>query len=253
MFKAYFDESIDQHQKIIFVVGGMVGRYEQWEKIEWRWKLLLEKYGIEYYRASEAEFARGEFDKEPYRTSEEPNTKEQMALLNAVKEEFFEVLTHGIVSGITIGIPLQIFKSIANTPEKLDKFGGTPYFLCAHVAILRLLKEQKDTLLSKELIAFVFDRQPQFDAETLKVHAHLQSPESEHRSRVGSLTFDDKRRFIPLQVADTLVFESRKYLEKLIASPDTKPRPELQRLMDEGKIFEITLCEKECLEWYLEH
>jgi hypothetical protein len=63
---------------------------------------------------------------------------------------------------------------------------------CFDVPILRLLKERRKTPLLKEWIAFIFDRQEQFDAEIFSLHAHLQSPESEHRARLGSITFDDK-------------------------------------------------------------
>jgi hypothetical protein len=43
MFNAFFDKSWDQHQDKILVVGGMLGLYEQWSKIEWRWKELLDR------------------------------------------------------------------------------------------------------------------------------------------------------------------------------------------------------------------
>jgi hypothetical protein len=131
VFKAYFDESWDQQQKKILVIGGMMGRYEEWSKIEWPWKELLEKYEIAYYRASEAEFARGEFNKEPYRTGENASTAEQLELLRKVREDFFEVVTRGVVSGLAIGIPVEAFREVANTSERLEKFGGTPYYLPA--------------------------------------------------------------------------------------------------------------------------
>jgi hypothetical protein len=251
VFKTYFDESWDQHQKKILVIGGMIGRYEQWSKIEWPWKELLEKYEIKYYRASEAEFARGEFNKEPFRSGENPSTSEQYRLLERVREDFFHVITRGIVSGLAIGVPLQEFNQAANTPEKLKKFGGTPYYICGHVAMLAMLKAEKEVIRSKELVAFIFDRQQEFDAEMLKVHANLDTAACEYHSQVGSIVFDDKKRFIPLQVADTLVYESRKYLERKIIDPNAVPRREMQRLMDEEKIFQISLCDKEYLESYL--
>jgi hypothetical protein len=253
VFKAYFDESWDQHQNKILVIGGMIGRYEEWSKIEWPWKQLLEKYEIEYYRASEAEFARGQFDKEPYRTGDSSTTAKQYDLLRKVRQDFFDVVTRGVVSGLAIGIPLEIFREVANTPERLEKFGGTPYYLCGHMAMLRLLKAEKYEINSKDLMAFIFDRQEAFDAEMLKVHAALATPRCEFHAQVGSITFDDKRRFIPLQVADTLAYEARKDLERKLANPNAAERPEFTRLKDKGKIFEISLCEKTCLEWYLEH
>jgi hypothetical protein len=253
MFNAYFDESWDQHQEKILVVGGMLGLYEQWFKIEWRWTELLEKYGIAYYRASEAEFARGQFNKEPYRTAGTDTTPEQFNLLRVARDNFFQITTSGIVSGLAIGIPIELFREVANTPERLEKFGGTPYYLCGHTAMLEMLKAEKYVLRSKDLITFTFDRQQEFEKEMTKVHAYLQTKKCEFHSQVGSITFDDKKLHIPLQVADTLVYESRKYLERLLADPAVGPRPELKRLMDEGKIFQISLTDKAFLEFYLNH
>jgi hypothetical protein len=253
MFYAYFDESWDQHQKKILVIGGMLGLYEQWAKIEWRWKELLEKYEITYYRASEAEFARGQFDKEPYRTVGIDTTPAQLKLLRAVKEDFFRILIPGTVSGLAIGTPIDLFYQVADTPARLDRFGGTPYYICGHTAMLEMLKQEKYTLKAKDLVTFTFDRQEQFDKEMTKVHAHIQTQECEFHSQVGSVRFEDKKNVIPLQIADTLVYEARKYLEQLQADPNATPRPELKRLMNEGKIFEISLMDKEFLQFYLNH
>jgi hypothetical protein len=253
MFNSYFDESCDQHQEKIFVVGGMLGLYEQWSKIEWRWRELLDKYGIAYYRASEAEFARGQFNKEPYRTVGTDTTPEQYELLRVVRDDFFRITTSGTVSGLAIGIPITLFREAANTPERLEKFGGTPYYLCGHTAMLEMLKAVKYVLRSKDLVTFTFDRQQEFEKEMKKVHIYLQTKECEFHSQVGSVRFEDKKVVVPLQVADTLVYESRKYLERLQADPTVGPRPELKRLMDEGKIFQISLADKTFLEFYLNH
>jgi hypothetical protein len=120
MFNAFFDESWDQHQDKILVVGGMLGLYEQWSKIEWRWEELLDRYEIAYYRASEAEFARGQFSKEPYRTVGSNTTPNQYTLLETVREDFFRITTSGTVSGLAIGIPIALFREVADTPDLLS-------------------------------------------------------------------------------------------------------------------------------------
>jgi len=98
---------------------------------------------------------------------------------------------------------------------------------------------------------FRFDWQEQFEREMKKVNTQLQLPAFEFHSQVGSICFEDKKKFLPLQVADTQAYECRKHLENLNADPKAVPRPELKRLMDEGKIFQISLCEKTFLEAYL--
>jgi hypothetical protein len=253
VFKAYFDESWDARQEKILVFGGMIGRHEEWAKIEWPWKQLLDKYEIEYYRATEAEHARGQFKKPPFRTVPDSLTFKQNELLREVRREFFEVVTRGIVSGLAVGIPITMFSEVANTPEKLAKLGGTPYYLCGHMVILRTLKAVKYEVNSRELVTFVFDRQQTFRAEMLKVHARLATKECEFHSQVGSITFDDKRRFVPLQIADTLAYEVRKQFEREMDDSSAEVRPELKRFKASGKVFEISMCETNCLEWYLEH
>jgi hypothetical protein len=251
MFIAYFDESWDGKQEKILVIAGMMGLWEQWNKIEWRWRGLLDKYKIEYYRATEAETANGQFDKPPYRTPGVSVTAEQFKLLKEVKDEFFDILRVARITGVAIGVPIQLFKEVADTPDKLAKFGKTEYYICGHTAMLVLLDELKREHRYKDLVVFRFDRQKDFDAEMTRVHDYLKSPACEFRSQVGSICFEDKKKYLPLQVADTLAYECRKYLEKKIDDENAIPRPELQRLMDERKVSKIALMEKKFLEYYL--
>jgi len=91
MFLGYVDESADQTEKKIFVVGGFLGHYEQWSALERRWKELLEKYEIYYYHAVEAQHARKQFAKPPYRTNPDPSarlTQEQCRFLENVRKDF---------------------------------------------------------------------------------------------------------------------------------------------------------------------
>lgn len=78
---AYLDESYDQEMKEVFVAAGFIARYEGWNSVEWRWKGLLEKYGLRYYRAAEAVHARGEFAKPPFRTHPNPQANEASVAL----------------------------------------------------------------------------------------------------------------------------------------------------------------------------
>jgi hypothetical protein len=151
-----------------------------------------------------------------------------------------------------IGFFAEILFSIG-TPERLARFCGTPYYLNGHIAMPATLSGIKNELRNKELATFMFDRQDQFKREMTKVHDALASKGCEFRSQVGSLTFGDKRHFIPLQVADTLAYEARKTLENGIVNPGAPDSPALQTLKENDRVFQISLCGKDCLEWNLEH
>jgi hypothetical protein len=250
MFIAYFDESWDKTQQKILVIAGIMGLCYEWEKVEWRWQGLLDKYNIAYYRAYEAEGAHGQFDKPPYRTAPGVPTAPQLKQLQEVKDDFFMAATSGRVSGAAIGVPIQLFNQVANTPDKQDKFGNDAYYICGHTVMLSMLEALK-VMRARDLMAFRFDRTQQFETEMVKVHAALQSSACEFHSQVGSICFEDKKKYLPLQVADTVAYECRKHLENLVTDPKAVPRPELKRLMDEGKIFQISLTEKTFLEYYL--
>ena len=116
MLATYFDESADERQEKIFAVGGFVGRQESWASIEWRWKQLLDDYGLEYYRAVEAEHARKQFDKPPFRSSPNALTFEQNELLREARRKFLTLANNGRLAGLVIGIDMSEFRAIANTP-----------------------------------------------------------------------------------------------------------------------------------------
>jgi hypothetical protein len=130
------------------------------------------------------------------RTEQSALTQRQTStLLETVREDLFRITTSGTVSGLAIGIPIALFREVADTPDHLEKFGGTPYYLCGHTAMLEMLKAEKYVLRSKDLITFTFDRQQEFEKEMRKVHAHLQTTECEfHSQGVGSGAFDSRTR-----------------------------------------------------------
>jgi hypothetical protein len=60
---AYFDESSGEN---CFSIAGYVAGYATWIDIDWRWRDLLKKWEIKYFKASECETLVGQFLK--YRT-----------------------------------------------------------------------------------------------------------------------------------------------------------------------------------------
>jgi hypothetical protein len=252
VYYTYFDESADQFQKKILCVGGFVGRWEEWAKIEWRWKALLDEYEIDYYRASEAEHARGQFGKPPFRTDRKSLTYQQNEMLRNVQKRFRDLMVNGSrISGLAVGVPIEDFSAVTRDPEKLIRLGSTPYYICGHMAMIVALDGIMTDLRYKDVVAFIFDQQEEFEHDMLRVHSTLLQAPSDFRAQLGTLSFQDKRRFIPLQIADTLVYEVRKDFETRLNNPNVPERPALSELKHKHKIFRISLCGQECLEWVL--
>lgn len=168
MLVAYLDESDDgQQQKKIFAVAAFMGRSERWASLEWKWQTLLKEYAIKYYHAVEAENISGEFDRPPFRSVPGKLTDTESRAMKEIRHRFLSLACNGTLAGIVLGIDMRDFRAVANTPEVLDKFGGTPYYYGYHIAMLTAVDLIKNDLKSKELVTFICDRQEQFSSTML--------------------------------------------------------------------------------------
>jgi hypothetical protein len=251
MFVAYLDESDDGKQERIFAVGALIGRQESWASIEWKWTELLKEYGIKYYHAVEAENVSGEFNRPPFRSSPGKLTDAESKTIKDVRRRFLSLACNGTLAGIVLGIDMKDFRSVANSPENLDKFGGTPYYYGYHIAMLTSVDLIKYHLTSKELVAFICDQQQQYSSHMLRVHSDFQIRNPSLRSQIGSLRYENKVGFIGLQAADCLVYEGRKFLQAYMENPAAEEREALRLFKTSHSIARIDLCQRACLEDHL--
>jgi hypothetical protein len=82
----------------------------------------------------------------------------------------------------------------------------------------------------------------------LKLHQALRDANPKLSPHIGSITFDDKRRYVGLQVADVFAYEIRKMFQDEING--YAEREEYLFLRDNG-ICKIQLCQRDCLEEHL--
>ena len=251
MLVAYLDESDDGRQQKIFAVAVLMGRYESWASLEWKWRGQLEEYGIKYYHAVEAENVSGEFCRPPFRSTPGRLTDEESKAIKEIRRRFLGLACNGTLAGIVLGIDMTDFRAVANTPEILKKFGGTPYYYGYHIAMLTAVDLIKYDLGSKELVTFICDRQEQFSSHMLKVHSNFQNKNLDLRSQIGSLTYENKVGRIGLQAADCLAYEGRKHLQDLLDSPSPVEREALRQFKESHSIAKIDLCQRKCLEEHL--
>jgi len=252
MIAAYIDESSDEKQERVFAVGVLMGRVETWTPFEHSWNDLLKEYDLEYYRSTEAEHARGQFDKPPFRTSSNTLTFEQNEMLRGVRERFLALATGQGRAGLVLGVNMADFYRVANTPHLLDKFGGTPYYICLHHAMLTAVKAIKDDLKSREVVAFICDRQQQFAGRALEVHQEFITKNPYFSKQIGSLYYEDKKKSIPLQAADSLAYEGRRYLEAQKYDSGEDERGELKEWKDSHSLASVSLLTTAALQIFLD-
>jgi len=149
----------------------------------------------------------------------------------------------------------------ASTPRKANR--GTAYY---HYMLAHMYEEQvavygrsdlaakaiEDNLGSRELVIFACDRQQRFSSHALNVHQDFISKNPYFSKQIGSLHYDDKEKCIPLQAADSVAYEGRKYLEAKIYNSGEGQNTELKRWMESQSLASVSVFTKEALQIFLD-
>jgi len=143
------------------------------------------------------------------------------------------VINSGVI-GVGGGIHIPSYKSLLLPYIEQQKGVDNPYLFLFADVICEAVKNSAMFLGEDqyEPIGFVFANHAKWSIEALQMYNAITSdpatPE-DIRSRMGSVAFEDIERFIPLQAADHLAFESYHFMND---SPGAPPRPAQQILMD---------------------
>jgi hypothetical protein len=225
VIRGYCDESYDKDHRV-YSLSGFVGRDKMWTKISRRWLNRCLADGVRCYHSAECEGAYGEFQN---------FTKQQIVSLNT---DLVSILTEekGIV-GFGISIILEDHRRVSESSEKAKRvLGKHPYFM----AMEYLVSDIANEILKAEKnysIAFIFDQQEEFQGRAKQLYDNVRS-QSPHLARhMGTLTYADKRKFVPLQVADKLAYEVMKNMLNMKYDPKRKERIALTR-MKEGRVIQ---------------
>lgn len=146
----YMDESVDKDAKKVFCVGAAIGNDAKWKWLEHEWKGVLREEGISYFKASDCAAMSGEFRK--FRKDDSKATLIEKRKGEAIRQKLLERMSDSRVSCFGVSVDMDDFCSVANTPEKLDAFGGTPfyhcYFLTMHKCAEQIMKHRPGDVLA---------------------------------------------------------------------------------------------------------
>jgi hypothetical protein len=199
-YTVYLDESGTHAGAQSLVVAGYVAPTDDWITFETEWQACLAEYGIESFHM--ADFANKAY---PFAYLEED-----------ARENCLERLTSLIFKyawgGYGVFVPLDIYRQ-AVSPSASRIFGG-PYGLAA----MRCFFEIADSLSSVDPaaeISCVMDRGVKGRGQILKAYALIRQ---QSEWRMQSLSFEDDRRFSPLQASDILAYELyREYTRQVLS------------------------------------
>jgi len=225
---AYFDDSGTHKGSLVTAIGGCVAREEQWDVLTRVWAKALKNEGVQQFHATDLENGYGEFKG----WSEER------------KRGFFKTLTNIVrgyaktaIAGLVI---VEEYKEVVPQWARRTPAFGDEYNFCFQMCVGQTaswIAALNPPMPATEQVAFMFDQQGKVEGVTRRNYSQIKQFR-DPADRMGALTFGEKKRFIPLQVADYIAYEAYKHLDNRVRRSGRPLRGSLKILV-EGTGYEF--------------
>ena len=207
---AYLDDSGSGGDSPYCVVAGYMATGNTWTKFSNAWQDALDKEpSIQYFKSTEAESLRGEF------------WGWEITDRNARVEKLVGVATRYGLTEVCVAVPIAAYNSTIKST--LSEKVRNPYFMC----VAGIMASFSAYLPSDDRVSLVFDRQGSFEKFTVGVYGELKSL-PRFRDKILSVSHADDKCILPLQAADMIAWQTRRYL----CVTDERPRPTLASLLN---------------------
>jgi Protein of unknown function (DUF3800) len=227
IFRFYCDESHDspptkKTECKSYVVGGMFGDEQSWNKVERGWSRKNSLEGVGRFHAAHLNAGTWEYDgwSKPRR---DRYSKEILKILKIQSRK---------LHGIGIGLYVDEYRKIisAEGQEKL----GHPYLVCFKTA-MTTVASQMDRIGSgfqrDDRVAVIIDRN-EFETEAVRLfYAMKDDPGFKHRHRLATCTPSSSEEVVALQVADFVAYESFKLMHGKRTHADFDMRPSMKAVL----------------------
>lgn len=200
MFKAYLDESYDSK---ILVISAWAADAVIWPDVEAQWARQIQRVGVSEYHAVDCAHGVEEFKGWP---------KEKRNLLT---KKLTRIITHRRplhptirkgMYGISVALLLDDYRELM-TGAAGEEFPD-PYMLALQL-IVRRIAYQASRLPEGEQVECIFDQNEEFAGNATDLFTRIvRSPLVPHREKLRGIAFESSKKFIPLQAADLLAFET---------------------------------------------
>lgn len=202
IFKFYCDESHDsptsrRTEPKSYVVAGFFADQSTWTKIETRWKRRNDLEGVPRYHAAHLNAGTWEYDGwKKYR-----RVTYSKEILKTLKGH------HGKLHGVCCGLFVDSYRRIIS--DEGQKKMGHPYMVCFKTVVAAIAKQMDEGEFAPEdRFAVIVDR-GDFDVHAVRAFYKIKDdPQFAHRHRLETCTPADSEKFIGLQTADFVAYES---------------------------------------------
>jgi len=213
VLRAYFDES-GLGSTTVFAMAGYVAPEAEWETFEKKWRKLLEHpLRLENPRLSAEQAAAigrpldflHAKDMEGLGSGRFRSLGQQNR--DYLKAASVDIILRSGVLGIASAVIIPEYKLL---DDKVKEVIEDPYLLCFQHVITAVAKRAEAFLGEdhSEGIAYIFEQQPSWQQKANELWLKSVAQSYKNKYRMGSITFGEKKDFLPLQAADRNAFET---------------------------------------------
>jgi hypothetical protein len=234
VIRAFCDESYDAQSRI-YTVGGFVARDKEWASLAKRWKNRCLRDGIQCYHSADCEARYGDFRHLSQQQTLELNT-----------DLITEILDTRI-TGFATSLVLEDYRRVSASSEEARRImGASPYLLTMQMFLVSVCGEIREDRPDYR-VKFIFDRQKEFSGRAKHLYDEVKQKNPDTAPSMGTLSYADKVRFTPLQIADKLAYEAMKNMLNLRYDPQRKERVAFSRMKEGGVIQTLNYLDEQML------
>ncbi len=247
----YFDESDDNDRA--YAVAGFIGHQMDFLHFEWVWReKILEKYNLEYFKASELSSGKGQFQHlrdEPDNLEDRLFSEKEKNLFNKIKAESIDII---VQQELLVGLGVIVVRPDYERLLEEYKSSGTllphPYFICAHLVMVEsgfiINRINHDLSKSQQgLLRPVFDSHEQYSGKAKQVFDEFCGKNPITSRCLLPPIYETEQDYVMLQAADNLAYECRRLLVNLEHDKTRPERKAMTRLKERVyKIYKLDYC-----------
>ena len=204
----YFDESGTHMDSPAFALAGFLGTADNWGAFTFEWQKALDDLGIELFHMASFESRKPPFTEANGWTDE--IRRERLTRLLAIIQTF-------TLGSVGVVLPMKDYNAAFPDGPAKERSGG-PYGIAAE-AIFTDTGDLVRPLLDDPWVSYTFEIGAVGAGQVQKAFQdNLEDENVKRPMRLGSLTFQSKRDFLPLQAADILAYELFKELPRMIGT-----------------------------------
>jgi len=203
MSVGYCDESEDTQGQRVYVVAGLLGTLPECVELSRQWQRALYDEGIPEFHMAKCEWGEG-----PFKGMHRDRRVE-------LQRRFIDIIANARVWGHATAIQLERYNERLAKIRAKRGVHATPYYLAFQHTVESMALELEDYNWPRaECIAFVFDQHQEYQGHAKSLYESMTSAHDPlpFAHRLGSLTFDSRRRSLPLPAADIWAYENLRFM-----------------------------------------